>query len=693
LKNSKRRRNDDDENSWNFFVPVIFHNLRSYDSHFIIKHFDRRLVQTGENKFKNVKIVATSSEKFISFDINYLRFIDSVMFLSASLDTLVKNLRQAGDDKFVHTQRHMGTDKSVLAKGVYPYEWFDSLEKFKETSLPPIENFHSRLNDADITPDEYLRAQTIFATAKCKNFKDYHDYYMRSDVLLLADVFEEFRSMCLCNYGLDPVHYLTLPSFAWSAMLKQTGIELRLITDIDQEQFISNSIRGGISVISHRYAAGNNAYLEEYDPSKETSYIMYLDCNNLYGASMSEELPFDDFIFLTTDEIDRLDILNVDDHSPTGYILEVDLEYPESLHILHNDYPLAPESVLITEDMLAPFCKSFKQKHIDQRKLVPNLNNKTKYTIHYRNLKLYVSLGMKITKIHRVLSFSQKAWMQPYIEFNTQKRRNAKNDFEKDLFKLMNNSVFGKTMENVRRRKNVELVSDPKKLEKLIAQPQLDSFKIINENTVLVNRVKSVVTLDKAVYAGFAILESSKRIMYNFHCNVILKRYKTEARLLFTDTDNLCYRIQTNDIFADMHADIDLYDTSNYPPSHPLFSKKNEKIIGKFKDECAGKSAFEFVGLRSKMYSLLVDQNKDSKKTAKGVKRGFVEKHIRHQNYLETLRSRKVTRANFVNFRSLSHVVQTVNFSRIGLSAYDDKRHVCEDGESTLAYGHFALKK
>ena len=165
---------------------------------------------------------------------------------------------------------------------------------------------------------------------------------------------------------------------------------------------------------------------------------------------MSESLPYDHFRFLSADEIRKLDYMNIPDDSSTGYILEVDLEYPHHLHDLHNDYPLAPESLLITRDMLSPFCKSFKQKHCDARKLVPNLQHKTKYIVHYRNLKLYADLGMKITQVHRVLSFSQKPWMKPYIDFNTEKRKHAKNDFEKELFKLLNNAVFGKTMENVR---------------------------------------------------------------------------------------------------------------------------------------------------------------------------------------------------------------------------------------------------
>jgi hypothetical protein len=671
---------------------LIFHNAKNYDSHFIIKYFDRKLVRNGD-KFKNVRVVATSSEKFIAFDLHYIRIIDSCQFLSASLATLVENLHKAGVEKFVHTRRHMGDSDSLFSKGIFPYEWYDSIDKLNEKSLPPIESFYSKLNDEGISQADYLRACKLWDSLPEKTFKAYHDYYMTSDVLLLSDIFEEFRTMCLENYELDPAYYLTLPAFGWQAMLKITGIELKLITDPEKELFISSSIRGGISVISHRHAHANNPYLEGYDSSKDKSYIVYVDANNLYGDAMSQPLPFDDFEFLSENEISATDFLNVPDDSPIGYLLEVDLEYPETLHDLHNDYPLAPESVLITEDMLSDFCRSFKQKHFDSKKLVPNLRNKVKYTVHYRNLKLYTSLGIVLTKIHRVLSFAQKPWMKPYIDFNTQKRKFAKNDFEKDLFKLMNNSVFGKTMENVRLRKNIELVSDEKKLMKLLSKPQLDSFKIINENAVLVDRVRKSVKLDKPMYAGLCILELSKLTMYNFHYNVILKRYGTNARLLFTDTDSLAYDIRCDDVYNDMYIDRDLYDFSNYDPSSPLYSKANEKVIGKFKDECGGKAPIEFVGLRSKMYSLLEEKDKPSKRTAKGVKRGFVVKRVRHDMYLNTLRTRVCTRANFVNFQSLNHTIKTVNFSRICLSAYDDKRYVLGDGISTYAYGHYKLRK
>jgi hypothetical protein len=283
--------------------------------------------------------------------------------------------------------------------------------------------------------------------------------------------------------------------------------------------------------------------------------------------------------------------------------------------------------------------------------------------------------------------------MKSYIDFNTTKRKHAKNDFERELFKLMNNATFGKSMENVRLRRNIQLISDPNKCMKLASKPQFESFKIINEETVLFDRVRKTVTLNKPMYAGFCILEISKAIMFNFHYNVMQKRFPAGSlKVLFTDTDSLCYSSRCQDAYDLMSLDKEWFDFSNYPPSHPLYSKSNEKTIGKFKDECGGVAPIEFVGLRSKMYSLLVEADKPSKRTAKGVKRLFVEKRVRHDMYLNTLKTKTSTRAEFVNFRSLLHNVQTVHFSRTCLSAYDDKRHVREDGVHTYAYGHYKLR-
>ena len=245
-------------------------------------------------------------------------------------------------------------------------------------------------------------------------------------------------------------------------MLKMTDIKLELMTDIDMFQFIEKGMRGGTSYITNRYGKANNKYMKTYDEKAPSKYIMYLDANNLYGWAMSQYLPTGGFKWMTEKQIDNIDLAKYKEDSNKGLILEVDLAYPEELHHLHNDYPLAPEKVKVTENMLSGYCKNIAKKYKIStglvHKLIPTLSNKEKYVLHYRNLQLYTDLGLKITKVHRALEFNQSEWLKQYIDFNTEKRTNAKNAFEKDFFKLMNNSVFGKTMENIRKRVDVRLV-------------------------------------------------------------------------------------------------------------------------------------------------------------------------------------------------------------------------------------------
>jgi hypothetical protein len=300
---------------------------------------------------------------------------------------------------------------------------------------------------------------------------------------------------------------------------------------------------------------------------------------------------------------------------------------------------------------------------------------------------------MKLLRVHRVVAFRQEPWLKPYVELNTKMRQQAKTDFEKDFFKLMVNAFFGKSMENVRKRRKVDLVSDAVKLKKLLAKQQLEQFVIVNEEVVMVERIRAKVTLNKPIYIGFTVLDVSKLLMFDFHYNVIAKRYGKNARLLFIGTDSLCYHLITDDVYRDMMEYRHLLDTSNYPRDHPLYSVENMKVIGKMKDECSGKPPLEFVGLRSKMYSLLTYDKKLSKRTAKGVKNRYLVKNVMHDAYLRTLRNRTIVHAKYRLFRSRAHRLHTVECCKVALCAYDDKRYVLEDGINTAAYGHYLLCK
>ena len=399
-----------------------------------------------------------------------------------------------------------------------------------------------------------------------------------------------------------------------------------------------------IIYIANRYGKANNKYMKSYDEKAPSKYIVYLDANNLYGSSLSQYLPTGGFRWLTENEINKINLQKYKKNSKKGLILEADLEYPKELHDLHNDYPLGPEKVKVTENMLSDYCKKIQKKYkisIGQvHKLIPTLNNKEKYVLHYRNLQLYLNLGLKITKIHRVLGFNQSPWLKQYIHFNTEKRKNTTNSFEKDFFKLMNNSVFGKTMENLRKRVNVKLVTDEKKLLQIAARPTFINSKIINENLVAVHKIKETLTLDRPAYVGMCVLDLSKTLMYDCHYNYIKNKHGNKAKLLFTDTDSLTYEIEAEDVYRDFWKDKDQFDYSDYPEDSPYFDKTNKKVIGKFKDEAAGMAITEFIGLRSKMYSYIKDNNEGGK-AAKGIKKNIIKNNLTHENYKSILLEHK----------------------------------------------------
>ena len=682
-------------------IPVIFHNLRGYDSHFIMQEIGAIVKnhaytnKKGEKCQMNINAIPNNMEKYMAFMLgNHLTFIDSFQFMSSSLEKLVSNLPRK---LFKYTSQVFEGDEFdlMVKKGVYPYDYIDSFEKFKE-QLPSKEDFYSILNDKHIEDKDYQHAQNVWNTFNIKNMGEYHDLYLASDILLLADVFENFRKTCLKYYKLDPCHYFTSPGLSWDAMLKMTNIKLELMTDIDMFQFIEKGLRGGISYIANRYGKANNKYMKKYDEKAPSKYIMYLDANNLYGWAMSQYLPTGRFRWMTQKQIDKIDLAKYKEDSDKGIILEVDLEYPKELHDLHNDYPLAAEKIKVTNDMLSEYCKNISDKYNISiglvHKLIPTLSNKKNYVLHYRNLQLYLSLGLKVDKIHRVLEFKQSPWLKQYIDFNTEKRKSAKNDFEKDFFKLMNNSVFGKTMENIRKRVDVRLVTDENKLLKLASKPTYVSSKIFNENLVAVHKIKETLTLNRPAYVGMCILDLSKTLMYDFHYNYIKDKYGDKARLLFTDTDSLTYEIEADDVYQDFWNDKDKFDNSDYPESSPYFNKTNKKVIGKFKDEAAGVPICEFIGLRSKMYSYIKDNNKGGK-TAKGIKKNVIKEDIKHEDYKDTLLNNKEMYHKMKTIRSENHELSSYEINKVSLSCFDDKRYIHEDGKTSYAYGHKNIKQ
>ena len=682
-------------------IPVLFHNLRGYDSHFIMqqigeiakKHVYKN--KRGEECHMNINCIPNNMEKYMAFMLgNHLVFLDSFQFMSSSLDNLIKNLP---DEAFKYTKQEFKKEQFNLMKqkGIYPYDYMDSFIKFNDTQLPNKKDFFSILNNEHITHEQYNHAQNVWKTFNLKTMGDYHDLYLKSDILLLADVFENFRKTCLQYYKLDPCHYFTSPGLSWDAMLKMTNIKLELMNDIDMFQFIEKGMRGGTSYIANRFGEANNKYMKTYNENSPSKYIMYLDANNLYGWAMSQYLPTGNFKWLSQKRIKKTNLGKYTENSDKGLILEVDLEYPQELHNLHNDFPLGPEKIKVAKDMLSDYCKQIADKfNISSglvHKLIPTLNDKEKYILHYRNLQLYLSLGLKLKKIHRVLQFNQSPWLKQYIYFNTQKRTNAKNSFEKDFFKLMNNSVFGKTMENIRKRVDVRLVTNKDKLLKLTSKPTYVSSKIFNENLVAVHKIKETLTMNRPAFVGACILDLSKTLIYDFHYNYIKHKYDNKAKLLFTDTDSLTYEIETADAYADFWQNKDKFDNSDYNIESPFYNIVNKKVIGKFKDETAGIPITEFIGLRSKMYSYVKD-NEQTARTAKGIKKQVIKKTLTHDNYKEVLFNNEQMQHTMKTIRSKNHQLGSFELNKISLSCFDDKRYIHGNGITSYAYGHYKIK-
>ena len=342
---------------------------------------------------------------------------------------------------------------------------------------------------------------------------------------------------------------------------------------------------------------------------------------------------------------------------------------------------------LLTNDILSNYCKSIADKYEikvgDVKKLIPNLGNKTKYVLHYKNLQLYLSLGMKLTKIHRILQFKQSDWMNTYIDFNTKKRMCATNDFEKDLFKLMINSVYGKTMENLRKRINVRFVNNKiilKDLLKYTSRPTYVNHKLFNKSFAAIHEIKPVLILNKPIYVGFTVLDLSKWLMYDFHYNFIKKNFS--AKLLFTDTDSLTYGINSEDIYKDFHKWKDLFDFSNYSKDSTFYDDTNKKVIGKMKDEYGGAIIDQFIGLKSKMYSIKKIDGSESS-TTKGVNIATEFNEVK-----DVLFNKKVTRHKMKRIQAKKHKIGTYEINKISLSCFVDKRYILDDGVNTLAYFH-----
>ncbi|XP_042149468.1 uncharacterized protein LOC121837740 [Ixodes scapularis] len=545
-------------------IPVLAHN-HLYDLAFILPKHD--LFES-----KDIKVLATSCQQFNRLD---------------HVELLVR-------------------------KGVFPCDYVTSFEAYREPELPPCEPLYKKLNNSQISEEDYRHAKSVFETSNFKN-----------------------------TYELDPLHYVSLPALSLACALEQTEVKLELLDDVDAYLFIEAGLRGGIVQCAIRNTRADVSGTACFNQNTVVSQILDVDVNGLYASTMRQHLPCADFRWLDRAEIDALHL------QPEGYILDVDLDYPRELHDSHADFPLAPEERGVPFEWLSPCQKALVEKfHLPQReskrKLLLTFYPKRNYIIHYRNLKLYLEMGLKL-----------------------------------------------KTIENPRQYNNVVISVSEDEVPKTLQKPNLRQFAAISPTVVIFQFSQRTLHLNKPEYAGFFILEMSKLVMYEFFYKQV-RRVFPDARAAYSDTDSFILQITDPNVDSKLATLAETHlDTSGYPVHHPLFSPANKMKLGVFKSELPKDHILGFVCLKPELY-LMELASREHYVRAKGVKRCEFRK-LTYELYVQTLEQQtlyKITQR--IIARKLCENM-TVVVEKIRFNPFDNKRFIDSDGVSTLPFGHWSF--
>jgi hypothetical protein len=630
-----------------------------------------------------------------------IRFIDSLRFLNSSLNNLVTLLPSIPlTDTIVELPSY-----ARRSKGVFPYSLADSVNALEQprSSFPQITEFRDSLSGGAIkvSVEEHARAARIWADCKCQSLKEYMLIYLKLDVYLLADVFESFRKTAIAEDNLDPANFFTIPGLSWCSALKRmtsNGYQLHLLQDSMKFEFFENGVTGGMTFVNTHHALNDS----EHDS------LLYIDINNLYGWALSQPLPMSDFEWV--EDVEEFDLTKLPaDDAESGFVFELDLFIPPHLHDKLSDLPPAPRMA--------------KPPGHRVEKLLLTLEPKSNYVIHYALLKFYLELGVQVTKIHRAISFKQAAFFADYIQYNTTKRAASSDKFQKDYYKLKNNSLFGKTVENLRKRMNLRLCNTAERLMTYTSKPTFKRSIVVDDDLVSAILSNESICLDRPVYVGQAVLDLSKLRMYRLQY-VELEKYRQQFAckidILAGDTDSFflkCTNVSVGRQLLPAMKEDGLLDTSNYPTDHPLYSNLMANRIGLFKDESAGVATYlEWIFLRPKCYSLLTTTS--NVKKAKGITYNVVKSQLSHDDYRKIYESLVFSgndddddddgdgsvpqpppppppvssnlSVSETRILSRNHQLYTVRNQKVALSAMDNKRVWTESNQS-LPYGHYRL--
>jgi hypothetical protein len=751
-------------------IPLFFHNGRNYDMHLFLKEITKRKygctfegIAQNSQKFMSLTISKSIDAEYVDAKGKHkkgsqkimcdIKVLDSILFMLVGLETLTTNLKEKNKDlgasvifptTFQAFQGLFGVDEAkvelALQKNLYPYLWFNSFDKFKL----PIEELKFLFdgdryeyftdNATEAFKERFQRLKPIFYQVVkaygCKTVEDYANIYLAMDTCQLMDILNNARQVYYNVHGLDMYQFMGMPGYTWAAY--QIHLMNHPVYDIAGRNakpwlfkqgemnmigFFVKAIRGGCSGIMLRYARTNNKFTpQEYDPSKMSNFLIYLDANNLYGWSMMQDLPYGYFEWVAQDEIptiqeDIMTYLEENLGNGRGAYLEVDLEYPSVLHPAHNYYPLAPVKRPVKEEELSPYSRYLNtlvnRKHdskVDM--LLQTLEDREHYCVYYKNLRFYLKHGMVLKKIHRILEFNEAPIMRSYIEKNTEMRNKATNTADRNLWKIANNSAYGKTFENQLNYSILKFVHTMRSYNTTVAKPGFDGTVFMSDNLMIAKILHDSITFNKPIYLGATITELAKLHMYEFYYDVLIDYFGANfVQLCMTDTDSLLLNIWTGDIYSDIAEIQRRYDcpidTSNFDESIiSLYGIEghHNKEVGYFKSETGSARIKEFVGLRAKVYSYLMEGEEDDTAQhlrAKGVGKGALCK-MYHEAYKECIFNQnevnKIQQEVTVPLiRSTDHKVQSLQVNKIGLSCNDTKRFICKDNINTYAFGHFAI--
>ena len=765
------------------YIPLFFHNGKNYDTHLLIKEitkakYDCKFEGIAQNsqKIMSFKIIKFTNDEMEDGSIVTnrcmcdIKVLDSILFLLSSLSKLTEvqkhkshwdgtpeteELNGGYVDVFpitykwlrlIYTNPNSQNDiydpKITLAlrKNAYPYLWFDDFKKFELPIGELTRLFDERRYEAftENVTDEFKanferNCEIYHRVIDAYGFQyvgQYVKLYVCMDTLQLADILQETRKVYQRVHKLDMFQFFGLPGYTWAAF--QLHIDkspfkpwLFMEGEMDMVCFIARAIRGGCSGSMLRYSHVNNPNMEDqdmYDPEKPHKFLIYLDANNLYGWSMSQDLPYGDFEWVRSDYIDlvnaqkddfhffKVDFLNKLGAGRGAYIM-CDLEFPKETHDVLNWYPLAPMTGCVPEEWISNFSRMMHEvagtKHdTKSRLLLQTLTKREKYVVYYKNLQFYLKHGMKITKIYKILKFSEAPIMRSYIDLNTQQRNQAESTAEKNQWKNANNSAYGKTFENQLNYSILKFVSGEDQFNKAVRDPGFDGYAFISDNLMLAKMKHTSVDFNKPIYLGATITELAKLHMFEFYYDVLMDHFgKDNLKLCMTDTDSLLCEVVCDDIYQETATIQFKYDcpldTSTLSKSvterYSIIGNHN-KEVGYFKFEADPQAIQEFVGLRPKVYSAKEADDPEAHMRCKGTPKSSMELYVRHENYLRCLfhnyageNMRQNVDVNMI--RSKDHDLFSIKTSKVSLSCNDSKRYILRDNIHTLAYGHYAIRQ